>query len=231
MREETRALKAAKLLFEYCNNTECEKCIFRNNELNKCFINKMVGEKSNLDFYETASFLSIKKNIKKKNITVKDTMVGKIRKILIENKNAGLNDLKKVFGKITRSIIVTFYKESKEMYGDSNSLKKDRYTKVELAKEYFKNNPESTLRQACLDLGCNYGNIGSYLLRIRKGGETVAYKRNYHNKGKLYGKTKQIYEFFKKYPVAKTVECAKQTGINVDYVSNRRSVLRKKGML
>ena len=47
---------------------------------------------------------------------------GKIRALLYKNPNAGLKDLQNLFGNVTRSIRVTYYKTYKEIYGKPGSL-------------------------------------------------------------------------------------------------------------
>ena len=52
-----------------------------------------------------------------------DIKTYKIRDMLEKNKDTGYSDLEKMFGTVTRSIRVTYYKVHKEMFGTSGSLK------------------------------------------------------------------------------------------------------------
>ncbi len=234
MNEHSKALMSAKFLFNYCNGRPCRDCAFYDLEVG-CRIQEIVGKPSAYPFDEHPAVRAIRKDLRKKSFTPSSAMTEKIKDLLIANPNAGFADLQELFGTVTRSIVVIFYRESARMYGKGNSLTYKRKVKNEARWEktytYFKNNPDATLRQASRDLGCRYGSLVAYLNSQRKKGKVINYRRLVSSRGKLYGKTKVIADFFRGRPDATVKECAAETGINIEYVSQRFWALQKKGLL
>ena len=227
MKEDSKALRAAKILCEYCNERICGECIFQSKSTSACRVLDVIA--SGNDFNNLIKEIKIKPNLN-------DTMAGKIRKLLSENPNAGRKELEEIFGEIKRSIVVTFYNEARLMYGRSGSLKtgirkKREDEHWERVSKYFEQNPNTTLKDACIGLGTSYKTLLSYLHTKRREGKTVEYEKLNYMRGRMFGKTKQIYEFFKKNPLATVTECAEKMGIDPKYVSTRRWALQKKGLL
>ena len=238
MNEDRKVMRSARMLFEYCNSRTCDSCAFCNKVSKVCLVHEIVGTPCDVDFNHNPAVITIKKGLRKKRIKIiaengEPTMVDKIRNLLIDKPNAGFDDLESVFKDVTRSVVVTFYDESKLMYGKANSLSHIREIKKnekwERISRYFELNPDATLKSASLDLGLSYDSLGSYLTSKRKEGKSVTYRKVNGMKGKVFGKTKIIAEYFKKNPTATPKQCAKETGIDVKYVTYRRSALKKKG--
>ena len=154
----------------------------------------------------------------------RNLMTGKIRRLLDKNPNAGYTELKKIFGKVTRSIIVTFYKVYQDMFNRSGHLNRPRqYTARpnsirEKVVKYFKKHPQNTTLDAVKDLKLSWSQVHSAIYNLSLSGRTITYRRM-TGKDREHGKALQIRDYFKMNPTANTQECAENLGINPQYVS------------
>ena len=166
-------------------------------------------------------------------------MAGKIRHMLNKNPDAGYVELKEMFGKVTRSIIVTFYDVYKEIYNRSGHLKRPKKYKEYKAKpntirakvrEYFTKYPGHTIQQAADTLGIPWMKIHNAVYGLQVIGHPVSYHR-VENKERERGKALQIREYFKTHPDTCTSECARALNIPPQYVSFIVFAARRQGKL
>ena len=163
-------------------------------------------------------------------------MTEKIRRLLDKNPKAGYAELKKMFGTVTRSIIVTYYYVYKEMFNRSGHLKKrTTYKKTPgtiraRIREYFAKHPTHTILDAAKELEMTWTQVHNALYSMQAAGKPVSYHRM-TSQEKEHGKALQIRNYFKENPTASTKECAQALSINPQYVSYIAYAARRAGKL
>ena len=163
-------------------------------------------------------------------------MTGKIRHLLDKNPDAGYAELEEMFGKVTRSIIVTFYDVYKDMYNRSGHLNRPKQYKAKpdtiraIAQEYFAEHPDHTIQQAVDALGIPWVKIHNAVYGLQAIGHPVSYHR-IENEERERGKALQIREYFKAHPDTCTSECARALDIAPEYVSFIVHAARRQGKL
>ena len=145
----------------------------------------------------------------------------RIRHLLQKHSEAGYEDVEKLFGKMTRSVRVTFYRIHKEMFGDSGSLKRP-YAKPAPKRNkvvsYFKKYPDHTLDDAAKALHYRRDRIYALLYDAIQRGEAVTFQKKTPGTADTC-LSAAIREYFVKHPDATSKECAGVTGSSVSYVS------------
>lgn len=166
----------------------------------------------------------------------RNLMTGKIRQLLDKNPDAGYTELEEMFGKVTRSIIVTFYDVYKDMYNRSGHLNRPKQYKAKpdtiraKVQEYFAKHPDHTIQQAADTLGIPWIKIHNAAYGLQVIGHPVSYHR-VENKERERGKALQIREYFKTHPDTCTSECARALNIAPEYVSFIVFAARRQGKL
>jgi len=154
----------------------------------------------------------------------RNLITGKIRRLLDKNPEAGYAELEEMFGKVTRSIIVTFYDVYKDMYNRSGHLKRLKKYKARpdtiraKTQEYFAEHPDHTIQQASDALGMSWIKIHNAIYGLQVIGHPVSYHR-VDNERRERGKALQIRAYFKTHPDATSRECAEAIGVKTSYVS------------
>lgn len=178
---------------------------------------------------------------RKPKMTSKETLYkrnlisGKIRIILKKNKHASYEDLERTFGKVTRSITVTYYKIFKEMFNESGKLRKTiRKNTVNSIRyrvhEYFKKHRNHTIYDAAKDLNLSWNQVYSAIRHIRLKDKTITYRKPDSQKRER-GRALKIRNYIKKYPKKTLKECAKATKSSYSYVAYIACIGRKTGKL
>ena len=166
----------------------------------------------------------------------RNLMTEKIRRLLDKNSEAGYAELKKMFGTVTRSIIVTYYSVYKDMFNRSGHLKKRKTYKKSpdtiraKVRAYFAKHPTHTIIDATKELEMSWTQIHNALYSLQAIGRPVPYHRM-TSQERERGKALQIRNYFKENPEATTRECAQALSLNPQYVSYIVYAARKSGKL
>ena len=166
----------------------------------------------------------------------RNLMTEKIRRLLNKNPDAGYDELKKMFGTVTRSIVVTYYAVYKDMFNKSGHLRKPKQYKAapntirSKVVAYFMEHPNSTTIEAAEALNMSWNQVHNALYTLKIAGRIVPY-RQLTGKDKERGKALQIRNYFKMNPNASVQECAKDLEISPQYVSFIAYKARQTGKL
>ena len=139
-------------------------------------------------------FKSFENAIKKANINEKymtsynrNLISGKIRTLLRKKPDAGRKELEEVFGNLTRSIQVMYYRLHLELLGKSGSLRKKctkqkpskRITQTDKILEYMRQHPTATPKKCAAQTGTRAHYVSQITYMARKKG-TLPDWRNQH---------------------------------------------------
>ena len=166
----------------------------------------------------------------------RNLITGKIHRLLDKNPQAGYAELEKMFGKVTRSIIVTYYSVYKDMFNKSGHLRKPKQYKTapntirSKVVAYFAEHPNNTTKEAANALNMSWNQIHNALYTLKIAGRIIPYRR-LTGIDKERGKALQIRNYFKMNPNASVQECAKDLEISSQYVSFIAYKARQTGKL
>lgn len=158
-------------------------------------------------------------------------MSGKIRDLLTRNPNAGYNELKEMFGTVTRSIRVTYYNICKEIFQKPGSLrykKRDLGIKTKAIIQYFQQHPDHTIADATRDLNYKYGSILHGIHKARCRGISINFVTSRQSKYNPDSITAKVRAYYVEHPEASSAECATFFGTSREYVSAIRSRAKRK---
>ena len=158
-------------------------------------------------------------------------MSGKIHNLLTQNPNAGYNELKEMFGTVTRSIRVTYYNTYKEMFQKPGSLrykKRDLGIKTKAVIQYFQQYPDRTIADAARDLNYKYSSILHGIYKARCRGISINFVISRQSKYNPDSITAKVRSYYVEHPKASSAECATFLGTSREYVSAIRSRAKRK---
>ena len=154
---------------------------------------------------------------------------GKIRQLLRKNPKAGYDELFRMFGYVSRSIRITYYKIYKEMFNKPGSLRRKISRPAPIRDkvvEYFTKHPDHTITDGARTLNMSEIRVYNTLYNASIDGFKVTFKKRLNKKNGI-NISEEVRKYMKKHPKATSRECAKAIGAKTNYVSLVRYRNRK----
>ena len=157
----------------------------------------------------------------------KESNTEKIRALLTQNPDATCEDLEEIFGTVTRSLKVQFWKEYKKMFGKTY---RSDHLKYEDVIAYFQEHPGKSITDARRELPYTRQQIHAALQRARTKEISVPCRKEYHPE-QLNSDADKIRQYALQHPTATCKECAEALHVGYSNANNVLISLRKQNLI